>query len=64
MNAFGAAMKKSVLVFASFIVWIVGHAQETKNDTTAKEIAGVVVFSTPYEAQKTSCLSVYSEANC
>ncbi|NOT49790.1 MAG: TonB-dependent receptor [Chitinophagaceae bacterium] len=55
-------MKKSVLFFTSLVFFVVGYAQEIKNDTTAKEIEGVLVFSSPYEAQKQLPVS-YSQAN-
>jgi len=53
-------MKKSALFLAHFIFIGLCHAQEP--DTTAKEIEGVVVFSSPYQADKQMPLS-FSQAN-
>lgn len=56
-------MKKSALFAAVIFLFSNSYAQETeKNDTTAKEIGGVVVFSSPYEAQKQLPVT-YSQAN-
>ncbi len=54
-------MKKSVLSLTLLLSWILSYAQES-NDTTAKEISGVLVFSTPYQAQRQLPVS-YSQAN-
>jgi iron complex outermembrane receptor protein len=55
-------MKKSALLVATVFFLSSIYAQETeKNDSTGKEIEGVVVFSTPYEAQKRLPIS-YSQA--
>ncbi len=54
-------MKNGVLFFTSFLFTCISYSQENKNDTTAKTIEGVLVFSSPYQAQKNLPVS-YSQA--